>query len=633
MLARTFLLLLFTGPLLAGDVPTMKFGEVKEIAPGVFFRYSPISPKDPSIFGGSNHAWVVFEDYVVVIDANFPKEAGEVLEAIRKTTTKPIRYVLDTHHHGDHAYGNAVWVKAGATIVAQRNCAKILKETGPADFAAAGKGPGGRKDVASSTLKQPTLIFDDKLVLDDGTQRVEFLHLGHSHTIGDAVAYLPKHKILCTGDACVNGPYNYMGQSNSLSWIRSLEKMQGLDVKLVVPGHGPLDGPALLERQKRYFQELRTQVKKGIDDGKELADVTKNLDLPWYKEWTTVTPAADNVKHVWNEYLGLVAPWDFEYDFGILAGPSPTKATPGWTKPKKIVVPTLSMPGELDRLKRAAPDVEFLPARTPEEAAKLVVDADALIGHVTPEVVRAGKTLRWVHTFLPLAVTTDLQKAIGDRPIAVTDMRRVDGPHVADQTFALLLTLTRNVLGKNKLPPVELAGKTMLVLGFGSTGEQIARRAQAFGMKVVALDDEPREKPHYVAALQKFDQMAKWLPEADVVVFALPLTEKTRGLVGEKQLRAMKKGAFLVNAAHANLMTLDLDVLAKVLPERGLAVGLHVLAAQAEPDEIARRLPDVVLTGRAPINQPDAWDRRRRFLQENVRRFAVGEPLLGVVER
>src|SRR5262245_52751008 len=69
----------------AADVPKMKFNEVKEIAPGVFFRYSAISPTDPSVFGGSNHLWVVFEDYVVVIDANFPKEAGDVIEAIKKT--------------------------------------------------------------------------------------------------------------------------------------------------------------------------------------------------------------------------------------------------------------------------------------------------------------------------------------------------------------------------------------------------------------------------------------------------------------------------------------------------------------------------------------------------------------------
>mgnify|MGYP003337402582 CR=1 FL=1 len=88
-------------------IPEMKFNDVKEIAPGVFFRYSSISATDPSVpFGGCNNTWVVFKEFVVVIDANFPKEAEDVIAAIKKTTDKPIRYVFDTHHHGDHAYGN-----------------------------------------------------------------------------------------------------------------------------------------------------------------------------------------------------------------------------------------------------------------------------------------------------------------------------------------------------------------------------------------------------------------------------------------------------------------------------------------------------------------------------------------------
>src|SRR5262245_30678013 len=106
-------------------LPAMKFDEVREVAPGVFFRYSAISATDKSVkFGGSNNIWIVFDDYVAVFDANFPKEAGDVIQAIRKTTDKPIRYVVDSHHHGDHAYGNAVFAKEGASVVAQANCAR-----------------------------------------------------------------------------------------------------------------------------------------------------------------------------------------------------------------------------------------------------------------------------------------------------------------------------------------------------------------------------------------------------------------------------------------------------------------------------------------------------------------------------
>jgi glyoxylase-like metal-dependent hydrolase (beta-lactamase superfamily II) len=289
--------------------PEMKFDEVREIAPGVFFRYSSISASDKNVpFGGSNETWIVFKDFVVVVDANFPKEAADIIAAIKKTTDKPIKYVLDTHHHGDHAYGNAVWAKEGAKIVSHKNCARLLETKGPQEWKQAAR---DRKDLAESELKQVDISFDDKHVIDDDTQRVEFIFLGHAHTPGDAVAYLPKHGILCTGDACVNGAFNYMGHSNSASWIKVLEKMKGLGPKLVCPGHGPLTGPEVIDKEKRYFTELRDHVQKGIDANKSLADITKSFDLPWYKEWTGVDVAGpqmnkDSVEHVYKELTGKI---------------------------------------------------------------------------------------------------------------------------------------------------------------------------------------------------------------------------------------------------------------------------------------------------------------------------------------
>lgn len=286
--------------------PAMKFNDVAEIAPGVFFRYSSISATDKSVpFGGSNNIWIVFKDYVVVVDANFPKEAADVLADVKKTTDKPIKYVLDTHHHGDHAYGNCVWAKEGAKIVAHTNAARLLKVNGPKQWADAAK---DRKDVRENELKQADIPFDDKYVLDDGTQRVEFLHFGHSHTAGDAVAYLPKHKILCTGDACVNGSFNYMGHSNSASWIKCLERMEKLEIDLICPGHGAVTGKELLGKQRRYFAELREAVQKGVDAKKSAGEIGSGLEMGWYKEWTGVAAKdnKDNVLHVYDELTGKI---------------------------------------------------------------------------------------------------------------------------------------------------------------------------------------------------------------------------------------------------------------------------------------------------------------------------------------
>jgi glyoxylase-like metal-dependent hydrolase (beta-lactamase superfamily II) len=290
-------------------VPEMKFNDVKEIAPGVFFRYSSISANDQTIpFGGSNHTWIVFKDYVVVIDANFPKEAADVVADIKKTTNKPIKYVLDTHHHGDHAYGNCVWAKEGAKIIASKPTARLLKTNGPKQWEEAAK---DRPDVKANELKQVDITFDDKYELKDETQHVVFYNFGHSHTIGDAVAYLPKHKILCTGDACVNGAFNFMGHSNSASWIKCLDEMAKLDIDLICPGHGKVTRKDLLATQKRYFVELRAAVQKGIEQNKTVEEMIAAFNPAWYKDWTGVTATEspmlkDNVKHVYDELTGKI---------------------------------------------------------------------------------------------------------------------------------------------------------------------------------------------------------------------------------------------------------------------------------------------------------------------------------------
>jgi phosphoglycerate dehydrogenase-like enzyme/glyoxylase-like metal-dependent hydrolase (beta-lactamase superfamily II) len=613
----------------AEPLPQMKFSEVREIAPGVFFRYSSISATDKSVvFGGSNNIWVVFADFVVVIDANFPKEAADVLEVIKKTTDKPVRYVFDTHHHGDHAWGNAVYVKAGASVVAQANCARILRDTGPKDFAEEGKKPGGRKDVASGTFKGADVVFDDRLVLDDGTQRIEFLHFGHGHTAGDAVAYLPTHKILCTGDACVNGAFNYMGQGDSASWIRALERMQQLDVSMICPGHGPLAGKELLAKQKRYFQDLRRLVQKGIDARQSIEDVIRDLELPWYKEWTGVPPPGDNVKHVYDELTGRVAPWDLPEDFGILEGPSPTRDTPGWEKPRRIVVPSGLMPARLDELKRIAPEVEFIPAKSEEDAVELVADADAVLRFCSAEVVKAGKKLRWIQAGSGGA-EPEVVQALEGRPVVLTDTQRAFGPSAADQAFALLLALTRGQASA----PAELHGKTMLVVGLGGAGTQIARRAGAFGMRVRAIDAATADRPSFVFSLDPPGRLQELLPQADVVVLACPLTAQTRGLVGGPELAAMKKTAYLINVGRSGLVRAD-DLARAVQEGRIAGAGLDVTDPASLPgDHPLRKVPGVAFSPRPAGSSPESRERQWRLTRENVRRFVAGEPLLCVVER
>jgi cyclase len=619
----------------ASKLPPVKFNGVKEIAPGVFFRYSALDTTHKTLpfweldsFGGSNNIWIVFEDYVVVIDANFPREAADVIAAIKKTTDRPIRYVLDTHHHGDHAYGNAVFAKAGASIISQANCAGLLRRNGAGEFQQALQTPTGFAHLARSQLKVPDIVFEDKLVLDDGTQRVEFLFFGHAHTAGDTFVYLPKHKILCTGDACVNGAFDWMGDSDSASWIRAQERAEQLDVKIVCPGHGPLAGKDLLAKHTRYFVELRRQVQEGIDAGKRCEEIRLGLHMPWYREWTGVDASTrkDNVEHVYDELTGRIMPPDLLEDFDPAEGTAP-RLRPGWTRPERIVVNAGLMPARLAELKQLAPEVAWVPVKTEEDAVREVArGADAVLGFLTPDIIRAGERLRWAQVDLA-GVPPAAWPVLAGGSVVVTSPARLSRPAAAERAFAFLLALTHSA------PPQELHGKTMLVVGLDGAGRRISRVAHALGMRVRVIDSRNRERPDYVLSLDEPARLLDLLPEVGVVVLTGALTPEADGRLGARELRAMKRTAYLINVGRASLVH-EPSLAAAVEEKRLAGAGLDETDPQTLPDDQRlRKLPNVLVSPHPTNASPDGAEWHWRLWRENVRRFVAGEPLLGVVDK
>jgi cyclase len=234
---------------------------VKELAPGVYFHEGDLRGK-----GHCNNGWVIFDDYVLVLDANFPSGAQEIIPKIKAQTNKPIRFAFDTHHHGDHAYGNQIWVDNGAVPVAHEG---VIAEMRKYETGLFGGKPGrwegeakARDDMKTTKLKPPSLLYRDVMIFDDGTHRVELRYFGVGHTHGDGFAWLPKEKILFTGDAAVNGPYNYMGDGDSAAWIETLAKAQKLGAAVVAPGHGPAGDGSVIDAQRQYFVALRAEVEK-----------------------------------------------------------------------------------------------------------------------------------------------------------------------------------------------------------------------------------------------------------------------------------------------------------------------------------------------------------------------------------
>ncbi len=242
-------------------------GGVRELAPGVFYWQGD---RDRQV--QTNVGWVVFRDYVFVIDANFPWGAREILPAIRKSTSKPLRFVFNTHYHADHAYGNVVFSEAGAAVVSTRECAEESRGKGLRDV------QNQAKARATEPLVHPSVLFENTLVFDDGEHRVELTRLGPAHTRGDAVAYLPKEKILFVGDLAVNWTLgNNLSDvdADPRNWIRVLDQLAAWDAAIVAPAHGYLGTRETIRGQRDYLADMLRQVEAGIQAGKPVERIAE----------------------------------------------------------------------------------------------------------------------------------------------------------------------------------------------------------------------------------------------------------------------------------------------------------------------------------------------------------------------
>jgi glyoxylase-like metal-dependent hydrolase (beta-lactamase superfamily II) len=197
-----------------------------------------------------------------------------------------------------------------------------MKRYEPARWQASAK---QRKDVAEMNRTAPEppqqTFTDNPHVITDGTRRVEFRSFGWAHTRGDGFVYLPQEKILCTGDAVANGPYNYTADGNIGNWPRVVEGAMKLDVEHVLPGHGPAGGKEVLVGERAFMLELNKAVQEAIKNGKKIDDLVKTegarqvaqVQLPEsVKNWVGPSLAAQ-VKDAYNEITNKKASGDLPH--------------------------------------------------------------------------------------------------------------------------------------------------------------------------------------------------------------------------------------------------------------------------------------------------------------------------------
>ncbi|MBY0510667.1 MAG: D-2-hydroxyacid dehydrogenase [Rhodospirillaceae bacterium] len=328
---------------------------------------------------------------------------------------------------------------------------------------------------------------------------------------------------------------------------------------------------------------------------------------------------------------------------GLREGAAPVRDLKGWTKPKKIVVLS-DGPARTAWFQEAAKGVTIVPVRGPQDAKAAIADADALVGFCQADVIAAGAKLKWVHTQQAGIENCAKIPKIGDGAIVLTNAQRLNGPNIAEHSMGLILALTRGINGAirnqadgNWNPAasanvMDLEGKTMLIAGLGGIGTDVAKRADAFGMRVIATRNSGRDGPPFVAKVGLSSELPDMIGEADVVVNALPLTAETTGLFNAAMFARMKPTAYFVNIGRGQtVVTADLI---KALEAKTIAgAGLDVTDPEPLPKDSALwKFPNVVITphtaGASELKQERSWI----VMRENLRRYVAGDKLYSVVD-
>jgi glyoxylase-like metal-dependent hydrolase (beta-lactamase superfamily II) len=264
-------MLLCVGSAGAADAPKPYFS-LHDLGHGVWAAIQV-----PGSHGGGNAGFVVGDDGVLVVDTFYPKEAAEaLLLAIRGVTDKPIRYVVDTHYHGDHIGGNGVFARAGATILAQRNV-RAWTRTENQRLLPQPVSPADLEEIAALTL--PALVYSDGVEVYLGDKKV-VVRVMAGHTGGDSVVIVPDAKVVFTGDLYWDHSLPNLVDANTKQQIATIDTMiQDYPDAAFVPGHGKfVDPPELdawnmahapdLKAFRDYLTALRTAVSAATAAGK-----------------------------------------------------------------------------------------------------------------------------------------------------------------------------------------------------------------------------------------------------------------------------------------------------------------------------------------------------------------------------
>ncbi len=297
----------------------------------------------------------------------------------------------------------------------------------------------------------------------------------------------------------------------------------------------------------------------------------------------------------------------------------------------------------LTQIQSTSEDVDLVIPDSSGDALDVMPEIDIIFGGMSRDMFKRAESLKWVQTW-GAGVDGMMYAEFVHSEVILTSAKGTVGVHLSEHAMALLLGLTRGIARAirttdwNERMPIrhaswELIDKTMGIVGLGGTGCDVAIRAHAFGMKIIAVDPEDVDVPDCVETCWKMDRFYDLLSASDIVVVCCPLTEETRGLFDRMAFEKMQNHALLINVTRGKIMD-DASLVEALKTGQIAGAGLDVTPQEPLPgDHPLWNMPNVIITPHTAGGSPNRQDRIVNLFCENLRRFLKGEDMLSVIEK
>ena len=300
---------------------------------------------------------------------------------------------------------------------------------------------------------------------------------------------------------------------------------------------------------------------------------------------------------------------------------------------------------EQERIRTVSKNIDLQIVPDPKSPA--LEEAEVIIGNVDSSILQRAKKLKWVQVLH--AGVENMPKEMIEHPLVLTNMQRIFAPVIAESAIALLLSLTRGLVqfaipnfqqkkwvGRppDNIKLDDLYNKTIGIVGMGGIGSETARRLHyGFNMRVLATDAKPMHKPDFVEELRDPTWFMEMVPKVDVLMSAAPLTKQTKEMFNDGVFNKMKPNSYFINVSRGGLV--KQDALIEALKSNKIrGAGLDVATPEPLPaNSPLWTCPNLVITAHNSTVAPIRDERMFGLVMENVRRYALGLPLMNVVDK